>query len=529
MTTITVRQTGTLTVAPNAELSFDGESAFAVTLENPFNAVDEARLAWYFETWLNFPFTDGVKAEAAAASVRRYGETLFRQLFREDERAYSRYQRALAQGPTTLHFQVIGDPSFHGLHWEALWDPDRPRPFVLDAPLIRSGIEPLTHPVTVKESGTINLLLVTARPRDGRDVGYRTIQRPLVELLHQTQLPVQVDLVRPGTWRALVDHLRETQQRHGVGHYQIIHFDLHGAVLPKAALTAVEGVSDHSFKVRLQERYARPDLTAPDPFATRPTAWLFFEDETRDDLDASSAQEVADLLLDHNIPIAILNACQSGQATGDAETSLGSRLLQAGVQTVVAMGYSVTVSGATALMGALYRQLFAPPHDLLTAIAAGRTALHHDKRRRAGYNQQIKLEDWLLPVVYQRSAQTMRTLPLREMRYEEQIARFADLNERYVAPQPEYGFVGRDVDILQIDKRRQRRQNPQSAADPGHGRRRKEHTAPSPGRLMADDRLCGRSLLLWLRREGVPSAGAALHPCPTPAQPQCARRGHGQP
>ena len=162
---------------------------------------------------------------------------------------------------------------------------------------------------------------------------------------------------------------------------------------------------------------------------------------------------MADLLLDHGIPIAILNACQSGQETGDAETSLGSRLLQAGVQTVVAMSYSVTVSGATALMGALYRQLFQPPHDLLTALAAGRTALHHEKARKAGYNQQIELEDWLLPVLYQPSRQSARYLPLRAMSFDEQIAFFSRQSNRYTPPDPEYGFVGRDLDILQIEKR----------------------------------------------------------------------------
>ena len=453
MTQITIRQTGVLSVAPNAEISFDGEPGFPVTVENPFSAAEEERLAWYFEKWLNFPFTDGVKAAQAAASVRGYGETLFRQLVLDDERAYSRYQQALSQGVATLQFQIVGDPSFHGLHWEALWDPARPQPFVLDAGLIRSGIEVVPQRLTSKESATINLLLVTARPHGGRDVGYRTIQRPLVELLHRTQLPVQVDLVRPGTWRALVDHLRATKERHGAGHYQIIHFDLHGAVLPKAALTAVAELSPHSYKVRLAARYARPNLTDPDPFAQRPTAWLFFEDETGDDLDAASAKEVADLLLDHGIPIAILNACQSGQETGDAETSLGSRLLQAGVQTVVAMSYSVTVSGATALMGALYRHLFQPPHDLLTALAAGRTALHHEKARKAGYNQQIELEDWLLPVLYQPGRQSARHLPLRAMSFDEQIAFFSRQSNRYTPPDPEYGFVGRDLDILQIEKR----------------------------------------------------------------------------
>jgi tetratricopeptide (TPR) repeat protein len=456
MTHITIRQTGDLSATPNAEISFDGGAGWPVTVQNPFGAEEEHRLAWYFEQWLKFPFTDGVRAEAAAASVRRYGETLFAQTLRSHDQLYSRYRQAVSQGVETLHFQLIGTPDFHALHWEALWDPDRPRPLILDAAMIRSTVQPVVHRVTVQPSATINLLLVTARPHGGRDVGYRTIQRPLIEMLRASQLPVQVDLVRPGTWRALVDHLAATRRQRGVGHYQIIHFDLHGAVLSRRGLAAVKGVEPHSYKVRLQDRYARPDLSDPPPptgDAERATAWLFFEDETSDDLDAASAEEVAGLLLDHQIPIAILNACQSGQETGDPETGLGSRLLAAGVQTVVAMGYSVTVSAATRLMATLYAQLFQPPHDLLGALAAGRTALHHEKARRAAYNQLIKLEDWLLPVLYQPSQQTPRQLPLRAMSFDEQIAFYSRLATRYTPPEPEYGFVGRDVDILQIEKR----------------------------------------------------------------------------
>jgi len=356
MTHITIRQTGALSATPNAAISFAGAAGFPITVQNPFSEAEEARLAWYFEQWLRFPFTDGVKAQEAAASVRRYGETLFAQTLRGNEQIYSRYRQSLMQGIATFHFQIVGDPEFHKLHWEALWDPDRPRPLILDASMIRSTVQPVVHTVTVQPSATINLLLVTARPHGGRDVGYRTIQRPLVEMLRATQLPVQVDLVRPGTWRALVDHLAATRRQRGVGHYQIIHFDLHGAVLNRRQLSAVKGVEPHSYKVRLQERYARADLIDPPPptgDAERATAWLFFEDETSDDLDAASAEEVAGLLLDHQIPLVILNACQSGQETGDPETGLGSRLLAAGVQTVVAMGYSVTVSAATRLMETL--------------------------------------------------------------------------------------------------------------------------------------------------------------------------------
>ena len=72
--TISIRERGTLTADP--VVSIDGQE-YPFTLQNPFSPEDEQRLEWYFERYLNFPFTDQVKAQAAGASVRTYGEQLF--------------------------------------------------------------------------------------------------------------------------------------------------------------------------------------------------------------------------------------------------------------------------------------------------------------------------------------------------------------------------------------------------------------------------------------------------------------------
>lgn len=183
-----------------------------------------------------------------------------------------------------------------------------------------------------------------------------------------------------------------------------------------------------------------------------PKAYLFFEADTEERLDPTEADELARLLREYQIPIAILNACQSGQQVGDTETSLASRLVQAGMQTVLAMGYSVTVSAAALMMPTLYRSVL-PHRNLLAAFGEARAALHHEKRRRAYFNQEIRLEDWLLPVVYQPQGDVPTTLPLREMTLAEQAALLARRVDRYQAPEPPFGFVGRDVDILQIETR----------------------------------------------------------------------------
>ena len=128
--------------------------------------------------------------------------------------------------------------------------------------------------------------------------------------------------------------------------------------------------------------------------------FLFLEGEQAGQADPVEAGELAQRLIDYRIPVVILNACQSGKQVGASETSLGSRLMQAGAQLVLAMGYSITVSAARLLMQTLYRQLF-EGKDLAAAIRRARLELYNDKGRRAYFNQAIDLEDWLLPVVYE--------------------------------------------------------------------------------------------------------------------------------
>jgi tetratricopeptide (TPR) repeat protein len=115
------------------------------------------------------------------------------------------------------------------------------------------------------------------------------------------------------------------------------------------------------------------------------------------------------------------------------------------------MGYSITVSAAALLMKTLYSRLFVRD-SLSLAIRHARNELYNDKKRRVYSAQLIDLEDWLLPVVYQnRPVQlTVRELtPQENTTYYEHKAQLA----RSAPPEPTYGFIGRDLDILRIERR----------------------------------------------------------------------------
>ncbi|MEU4447435.1 tetratricopeptide repeat protein [Actinosynnema sp. NPDC050801] len=284
--------------------------------------------------------------------------------------------------------------------------------------------------------GSLNILVVTARPDGPRDVGYRTVSRPLLEAVRRSELSVTVDLVRPGTWTALREHLRAASEEHGSGWYQLVHFDVHGTFTDYASLDS--------------GRRAGRLLFASDKVAEFEGRRGFLSFETARDGEPVlvGASEVAALLAEHRVPMAVLNACQSAKQTA-SEAALAQQLVEAGVPTVVGMAYSVTVSAARAAMPVLYERL-SRGVDPDLALRAMRRSLFDERARQAYFDQQVELEDWVLPVVFR---QQPLALSLREMTPQEEerfLAREALVKEE---PRPEYGFVGRDLDVQAVERR----------------------------------------------------------------------------
>ncbi len=405
MPVITIREQQKTDRGFEAILSFDRRVEYPITITDPLTTQEEQRLEWYFEEWLMYPMMDTVKAEQAADSVKSYGQQLFEQVFKTNFDAYSEY-RQLRGKLNQVQIEIEGQtPEFQALHWEALCDSELPRPLAVDCVMLRKRIKPVPVSAYVQPSPVINLLVVVARPNEENDVGYRTISRPLIEVIQKSQLRVNVELLRPGTYEALERHLEEK----GAGFYHIIHFDAHGALMKFQEIQ--EGARANRYLY--QQRYGREDLH---PFEGV-KAFLFLEGETKGKADPVEATELADLLTGKGIPVCILNACQSGKqvttppaplAKGGAkessypsppllrgvggvnpddarETSLGSRLMAAGMQMVVAMGYSVTVTAASLLMEKVYRELF-DNKAITEAIRLGRRELFNRKSRQAYFN-----------------------------------------------------------------------------------------------------------------------------------------------
>lgn len=439
-------------------VSFDDSNAFdGISVQNPLTPQSKVKLEWHFEQYVRYPYLREVESPEAGKIIREEGESLFSQLFSQPE-IYNRYREAIRDGLDNLVIEISGSPEFHSIHWEALKDANLPNPLALDALILRKDLKPQTLAADVREASTINLLVVTSRPAGRRDVGYRTISRPLVELLRNASLPVKVHILRPATYESLSAHLGEV----GKGFYQVVHFDVHGALLTFEGFEQIEKEKTGNNLTFQASRHGRPEIQ---PFEGK-DAFLFFDlyrepvsrDEDGFHADPVRADELANLLLKYGIPLVILNACQSAKELGQEqtgplpiaeETSLASRLMRAGVQMVLAMSYSVTVTAAEILMKSLYQEIFRGK-SIQQAIQKGRRALADRKERLAVFNLKIKLEDWLLPVVYQKREIGLKTKTLTPPEEEALLLAKEELGEM---PAVEYGFYGRDIDILNIERR----------------------------------------------------------------------------
>ena len=368
-------------------VQFEGGGEYLTEVLDPFagEADGEDLLAWYFEQHLCYPTLDRDKEQAAVESLDDYGKGLFAQVFAATDDCEFEFRRYRGTAFDGLQVVIVGGAYFHRLHWEAMRGEEGGAPFGARVPIVRR-VEQVPAWFDVPQGGpTLNVLAITARPDGAGDVGYRTISRPLLAALRQARVPVKLDLVRPGSWDALRRHLQATSNKRGTGWYGIVHFDVHGALVRTADLEA----AGDRYKVLSNGAAGGDDQES----------FLFFETSEVGVAQAVPTGKVADLLIEHRVPVAVLNACQSAMQAAGSEASLAQRLVEAGVPVSVGMAYSVTVSAAELMMPVVYQQL-AEGEEILPAIHAGRRELFDNRGRDAYFGETLDLEDWVLPVAF---------------------------------------------------------------------------------------------------------------------------------
>ena len=407
----------------------DARSTETVAIPSPVGFPVEGRpnsdlmreLRWYLEGFLDYPFPPETEhAERVQDALRRWGVEAFNKLF-GDRRGGEIFNDATREGYESLHLLISSDdPQVLGWPWEALHDPQAGQ--LAQTCQIERRLNTVRKPDKVGQrwpKDQVNILLVTARPYEG-DVRYRSISRPLVELIDKQDLPAQVTVLRPPTFENLREHLRERPN-----HYHIVHFDGHGS-------------------------YGQAHAPSGSPHMLQgPEGRLIFEDD-QGKPDPITAEQLSVLLRQHHIPAIVLNACQSAmvdQGAKDPFASVAAALLKSGIRSVVAMAYSLYVSGAQEFLPAFYRDLFRTG-DVAQAARAGRQRMFEQKDRVCARGR-YPLDDWLVPVVYQ---QEPFDFSFAKKAKKVKADGGPELPGEARDTENPYGFIGRDGAVLALER-----------------------------------------------------------------------------
>jgi len=405
--------------------------AHPIAFADSLTTEDRKDLRWYLEQYLQFPYgAERQRAQQVENKMARWGESLFKQVFAKgdedpDPRAF--YQEAVREGLEQCEICISSeDPAFLNTPWELLRDPTPGRGYL--APSLaglfrqRSGhkIEaPLDQPL----GEPFRILLVIARPHGERDIPLGTVARPVLEAVRPLRPRLQLEVLRPPTFDALVKRLNEQR-----GFYHLVHFDGHGVFAGVGGGSLLQyGAMAGRGHVVFETEDGQPHVV--------------------------NSQDLGQALATCKVPLFVLNACQSAEESlQDPFSSVAAQLVAVGAKGVVAMSYSVYATAAALFMERFYEQLVEHA-SLSEAVAAARQRLFTDARRQSVIGP-LELRDWLVPTLYQQEVSYIPIPPHVGVAAAEEEPPEGVLRQRaeQVCPEGRFGFVGRDYDILRVER-----------------------------------------------------------------------------
>lgn len=333
-------------------------------------------LRWYLEDYMDLP--DGgsvVRAERVEAALGPWGRRLFDALFGSgDHREMLTDLLDERQPPPRLLTIATLDPDLLRLPWELIRDDAGP--LSRGGVTVRRQLERAGRAKSFKVELPLRLLLIVSRPADLSFIDPRFTTRAVLDALEPLERNVRIDFCRPPTL-ARMEEMLAAAAAHGEP-YHVVHFDGHGTFLPELGLGAL--------------CFERPDGPGTDHVR---------------------ADRLGNLLKAHRIPLAILEACRSGQiGRVPAFRSVAPRLIEAGVGSALAMSHAVHVEATRVLLERFYQDLVAGA-TIGQALEAGRGALIANPYRwleRGPGGRSLELVDWFLPTLYQQG-EDLRLVP----------------------------------------------------------------------------------------------------------------------
>ena len=408
---------------------FAGADTETFNFLNPLTDKALAELRWYLERYWFWPTgPDYDRAQTLEKGLREIGSALFEAVFKQASatRLFERFDAARGAGGV---FTVeTTEPRILRLPWELLAD-EGGYLFAKNPPVsIRRRMRQIRQTPVRQFDLPVRILMVTCRPDGAGFIDPRSSAEPLLNAVDELGEAVEVEFLRPPTLSALARRLRDPNQPP----VHVVHFDGHGVYDPVIGLGFL----------------------------------LFEDDEHLKDL--VDAERLGALLNECGVPLAVLDACQSGEP--DDRNPFGgvaARLIESGIGGVVAMNYSVLVETSKRLTRHFYGAL-AQGGSAAAALDLARFELLSDTKRLKLYRPDkgeeiIHLQDWFLPALYQ---QTQELIPFQsavgaDRRVGPGQGAHTGASLRRVPtqparagfpPEPPHGFHGRARELLTLER-----------------------------------------------------------------------------
>ena len=383
---------------------FDSEDSRPIAFQNPLTEAELGEVRWYLETY-GVQYTadvDDDRASRLAVNLKRFGIRLFEAAFgeRSGMRLFDRFLDEDEAGRLVTVQSV--QPEILALPWELLHQPggayvfnERPR---ISVRRNLAGSRGGRAPKKFKPKEKLRVLMVVSRPSDAGFIDPRGESLAVLEAVKE-QGRIEVEFLRPATLENLTRRL-EDEDLPGV---DILHFDGHGVFDPtgmlagKSELLKGEGKNMGYLLFEKAKPEENKKTKKLEPFPT----------------DLVSAEMLGELLNQQGLGLVVLSACQSSMyGVGEREKneelaaigSVAARLTQTGVQSVLAMSYSVLVKTTEMLFGSFYGELVRGKGIGESLDNARRSLMQNPERggRSRGQDRiEMKLQDWFVPTLYQ--------------------------------------------------------------------------------------------------------------------------------
>jgi tetratricopeptide (TPR) repeat protein len=412
---VTIRELPSTGPAVHAAVHVSAGAVYSTTVSAPITSEEQSLVTWYFGEWLASQFGESGRAMLAEEALKRCGERLFQSVFGSE---YGRQAwaslRERENEDAEIRIEISGSSAFQRLPWEWMRTPGVEEPVALVADIVRTGRESGIHNHAVA-ADVLNVLIVRSRSHKV-DVNPAVVARPLLRTARSVNVPIRVHVLRPSTLEGLRDHLRETERRHGLGHYHIIHFDVHGS------LRRLQ--SDGDMRSTM---YTYLELEAP-------------KNGGPANIDAS---ELARIVEPHGTGMVVLTACESAKHDPDGSMSaFAEALFDAGIPCVLGMADAISTTAVEYFVQFFYLALTFEGDPQL-ALRLARKGLHASNVRGTAFDTGRVIQDWMLPVLYVRTAPRF-ILPQTDRRP------FDDpqIMVQYAKGDP----IGRDLDATNLER-----------------------------------------------------------------------------